>query len=218
MIRRVVGIYFSPVGGTAKMIRSLTGELAEILNDCNPDGVTSETVDLIRMGDEELELDDETIAVIGMPVYVGKVPLPALKALGRVRAGGAVAAIAVSYGGRTYGNALYELLHWTEQLGFRVVGAGAFAVKYKNHNPEGLPEDNKVDADAVRAFGGAAAAKIRRLAGCEIEGLRIRPAPVEAPGRLPVHRISRISPKAAAVAQEVIEIVSLRHKDSEWYL
>ena len=218
MIRRVVGIHFSPIGGTAGMTGRLARQLAAVLSDCSPEPVTAETYELLRLGDEEIILDDESVAVIGMPVYVGKVPLPALKALGRVRVNGSLAVAAVSYGARTYGNALYELQHYAEEQGFKVIGAGAFSVKYKNRGLRPVPGEYSGDAEAVDNFGKAAAGKIRRLGGSEIEGLKIKPAPLEVAGRLPIHRISRISPRAAAAAQNVLEKIAVRRRDSEWFL
>ena len=47
----------------------------------------------------------------------------------------------------------------------------------------------------------AAAAKIMRLGGCEIEGLKVKPAPLEVKGICLSTEISRLSPKAAAIAQ-----------------
>ncbi len=232
MIRRVVGIHFSPVGGTARMTDRLTHQLADILKDCSPESVTTETYELLGLGDEDIILDEETVAVIGMPVYVGKVPLPALSALEKIQANGAVALAAVSYGARTYGNALYELHHFAENQGFRVIGAGAFSVRYskKLRNRGRGARFSAKGADAagtelysgdirtLTEFGSAAAAKIRRLAGCDIEGLKIKPAPLEVSGRLPIHRVSRLSPRAAAAAQGVLEKVAVRRRESEWFL
>ena len=214
MIRRVIGLYFSPVGGTAKMTEALAAKLATNLNDCSPEHIDYTCCDLLRMNDKELVLDDETIAVIGMPVYIGKVPLPAIKMLEKIRAGGAITVAAVSYGARTYGNALYELNHYAEGQGFKVIGAGAFSVKYKRRTGT----ESVVDKEAINKFGAAAARKIRRLAGSEIEGLKIKPAPLEVNGRMPVHGVSRIAPGAAAATQSLLEILNIRHKDSEWYL
>ena len=218
MIRRVVGIHFSPIGGTAGMTTRLTHQLAAVLKDCSPEPITTETYELLRLGDEEIVLDEETVVVIGMPVYVGKVPLPALRALNRIKVHDALAVAAVSYGARSYGNALYELQHYAEEQGFKVVGAGAFSVKYRAHGLRTVPGEYIGDEDAVDRFGVAAANKIKRLAGCEIEGLRIKPAPLEVDGRLPIHRISRISPRAAAAAQNLLERIALRHRESEWFL
>jgi hypothetical protein len=214
MIRKVIGIYYSPVGGTARMTETLTRIIAEVLDECSPYGVESEVLDLLRLGDSrEVVLDDETVAVVGMPVYVGKVPLPGVRALQKVRPQGAITVAAVSYGARTYGNALYELQHSAEDNGFKVIGAGAFCVKYR-----GRSATVNIDATSLDTFGNAAAAKIKRLAGCEVESLKIKPAPLEVDGRLPVHRISRISPWAAATAQEFLERICIRRKESEWYL
>lgn len=221
MIRRVVGLYFSPIGATARMTETLAKELADLLNDCSPEQVNAECHDLLGIGEDGMELDDETVAVIGLPAYVGKIPLPAVNILNRIKPQGAFTLAAVSYGARSCGNALYELNHYAEDLGFKVVGAGAFAVRYTrrsrsaadNHVPS-----NTIDEKAINRFGTAAASKIRRLAGCEIEGLKIKPAPLEVAGRLPFHGVSRIAPGAAAVAQGVFNLISIRHRDSEWYL
>jgi hypothetical protein len=75
-----------------------------------------------------------------------------------------------------------------------------------------------VDTEALSDFSKAASEKIKRLAGCEIEELKIKPMPVEVNGRMPVHKISRISPKAAAVAQEVFNRMSVLRRRSEWFL
>lgn len=217
MIRKVVGIHFSPVGGTASMTRNLTQQLADRLRADSPEEITTETYEILRMGSDIVELDEETVVVIGMPVYVGKIPLPAVGALNKFKANGAIALDAVSFGARTYGNALYELQHYTENLGFKVVGAGAFSVRYRSRG-RNQARGYTGDTEALTEFSKAAAAKIRRLSGSEIEGLRIKPAPLELSGKLPVHGISRISPRAAAAAQGILEKISIRHIGSEWYL
>lgn len=216
MIRKIVGLYFSPIGGTAKVTEALVSKLAGILDDCSPDKLRRESIDLLRLKDTGLKLDDETVAVVCMPVCIGKIPLPAVRLMKNIDPNGAITVAAVSYGARTYGNALYELNHYAEDQGFKVVGAGAFSVKYNKRR--GKSPDSIIDDAAIKAFGTAAAGKIRRLAGCEIEGLRIKPAPLEVSGRLPFHGISRISPGAAMAAQGLLHRVNFKHKDSEWYL
>lgn len=218
MIRRIVGIHFSPIGGTARMTDRLTAQLANLLKDCCPDDIKVESYELMRMGPETVDLDEETVAVIGMPVYVGKIPLPAINALRKFRPNGAAAVTAVSFGSRSYGNALYELQHFTESQGFSVLGAGAFAV---SNNKKGIRRgvsEHSGDIASLTEFGKAAAGKIKRLSGTEVEELRIRPVPLEVAGRLPIHRISRLSPRAAAAAQELLERICIRRSNSEWYL
>jgi hypothetical protein len=224
MIRKVIGLYFSPIGRTAGMIRMLTQDIAAELRSCSPEEISLEYHDLLSLQANSVKIDEETVAVIGMPVYVGKIPLPGLSAIRHINGNGAMTFTAVSYGGRSYGNALYELQHFTEQQGFKVIGAGAFSVKEKDNSKgkskseAGSRDGHTLDSSAVEEFGKAASAKIKRLAGCDIEGLKVKPAPLEVSGRLPIHKISRISPKAAQIAQGFFERICIRRRESEWYL
>ena len=81
MIRKVIGIYYSPAGGTKKMTDTLARKIGEILDDCSPLDVSVESFDMLNAKGESAVFDDETVAVIGMPVYVGKIPLPDAAAL-----------------------------------------------------------------------------------------------------------------------------------------
>lgn len=217
MIRKVIGIYYSPAGGTEIMTRTLARKIGEILDDCSPLDVSIECFDMLRE-QNNIVFDDETVAVIGMPVYVGKIPLPAAAALRGIEGNGAMTLAAVSYGGRKYGNALFELKRLAEERGFKAVGAGAFMISYMASRGSARSAAPAIDTAALSEFCNAASEKIKRLAGCEIEELKIRPVPVEVSGRMPVHKISRISPKAAAVAQGVFNRLSVMRRKSEWFL
>lgn len=217
MIRKVVGIYYSPVGGTELMTETLTQKIGAILDDCSPLDVSVECYNMLK-DQNSIALDDETVAVIGMPVYVGKIPLPAAEALRRIAGNGAMTLAAVSYGGRKYGNALFELKKLTEECGFKAIGAGAFMISYMAMRGSSRGSAPVIDTESLSDFGKAASEKIKRLAGCEIEELRIKPMPVEVSGRMPVHKISRISPKAAAIAQDVFNRISVLRRKSEWFL
>ena len=218
MIRRVTGLYYSPAGGAAVMTERLAGSIRAMLDDCSPEDISLECHDLLKAQAAGVRLDEETVVVIGMPVYVGKIPLPAAEALRGIPGNGAMTLASVSYGGRSYGNALFELNSLAEDCGFRPVGAGAFLVKYIARRSKTHGSGPALDTESINDFSKAASEKIKRLMGCEIEELRIKPAPLEVNGRMPVHKISRVSPKAAAVAQKVIEKMSLLKRHSEWFL
>ena len=218
MIRRIAAIYYSPVGGTERMTRALAEDIANRLNECSPEDIGVDYFDLRKEEDGSIVLDDETVAIIGMPVYVGKLPLPGARALRRMDANGAMSVAAVSFGGRSYGNALYELRSCAEDQNFRIVGAGGFIISYRAVRGSARSAAPAVDMRALFEFSKAVSAKIMRLSGCEIDGLKVKPAPVEVNGRMPVHKISRISPKAAETAQEILEIINRRRRKSEWFL
>lgn len=218
MIKRVTGLYYSPVGGTAIMTERLARSIRSMLDDCSPEDVKVEFHDLIKEPAGSVKVDEETVVVIGMPVYVGKIPLPAAEALRCISGNGAMTLTSVSYGGRSYGNALFELNSLAEDCGFRPVGAGAFLISHMARRGSAHSSAPALDMESINDFSKAASEKIKRLMGCEIEELRIKPAPLEVNGRMPVHKISRISPKAAAAAQKVIEKISLLKRRSEWFL
>ena len=218
MIRKVIGIYYSPAGGTELMTEALARKIGAILDECSPLDVSVECYDMLREESRSIAFDDETVAVIGMPVYVGKIPLPAARAMHNIDGNGAMTLAAVSYGGRKYGNALFELKRLTEECGFTAIGSGAFMVSYMAIRGSARSTAPAIDREAILDFSKAASEKIKRLAGCEIEELRIKPMPVEVSGRMPIHKISRISPKAAAVAQGVFNKMSVLRRRSEWFL
>ncbi len=199
------------------MTERLARSIRTILDDCSPEDISVEFHDLTKEPAGGIKVDEETIVVIGVPVYVGKIPLPAASALRDIEGNGAMTLASVSYGGRSYGNALFELNSLAEDCGFRPVGAGAFLTNYKAKRGAHVLAP-ALDMESINDFSKAASEKIKRLTGCEIEELRIKPAPLEVNGRMPVHKISRISPKAAAAAQKVIEKISLMKRHSEWFL
>lgn len=218
MIRRVTGIYYSPVGGTAIMTERLARRIGKLLSDSSSEEISVECCDLLRDDLSGMTIDDETIVVIGMPVYVGKIPLPAIKAIEQISGNGAMAVAAVSYGSRSYGNALFELKTIAEDLGFKLVGAGAFLISYMAIRGSSNSMNPSLDLDSMGDFSRAVSDKIKRLSGTEIEEFRMKPAPVEVNGRMPVHKISRLSPRAAEIAQKVFERISLVRRSSEWFL
>ncbi len=218
MIRKVIGFYYSPIGGSRLLTEKLARDLAEKLNEACPEKVGFDCYDLEDERTCDLELNEEHVAIIGTPVYMGKIPLPAAKALSKIKGDDVMTLVSVSYGGRSYGNALFELQRYAEEAGFKVIGAAAFMLFCKTLLSERKFKAPAIDEDSIVRFETAASGKIARLAGCEVEGLKIKPAPVEAPGHMPVHLVSRYSPGAAAAAQRLCERLSMKRRQSEWFL
>ena len=218
MIRKIIGLYYSPIGGTRLMTEKLARDLAGKLDGYSPDKVGFSCFDLTDKSTLDIDIDDECIAVIATPVYLGKIPLPAAKAIMDLKGKGAMTIVSVSFGGYSYGNALFELLHYAEAAGFSVIGAAAFSIFCKTLLREGDFTAPGIDDTSISKFEDAASGKIKRLSGSEIEGLKIKPAPVVAPGRMPVHFVSRYSTEAAALAQRIFEKLSIRKNGSEWFL
>ncbi len=219
MIRRVIGLHFSPLGGTAKITERIMREIATELGKVSAADISCSCCDMLDVLNgiaEAPQFDEETIAIIGMPVRVGKIPLPAIKLLRQIDGQGAMTIALVSYGTPSYGNALYELYSYADELGFTVVGAGAFVAKHGKNLDLKRPDFS--DVEAMEEFSRAVSRKLARLHGSDIEGLRIKPAPLMLAGKMPVHRVSKYSPKAAAIAELTFEKTNFRRREPEWFL
>ena len=216
MIRKVVGLYYSPAGGTARMTERLADEIAARLSEACPEKIVSECKSIKKA--DASDLGRESLVIIAVPVYVGKAPVSAVRALKKLDGCEAVTLTLVSYSGRSFGNALYEVSHYAEQRCFEVIGAGAIAISYGSRLRKDADRTFKMDTKSLSDYAKAASAKILRLGGCDIDGLRVKAAPLEVDGRLPVHRISKIMPSAAALAQGILDSIPIRRKESQWFL
>lgn len=214
MIKKIVGIYYGSGGGTAQVTERLVHELEALLSvDC-PADIACECMSLKEANASFL--GRESLVVVGVPAYMGKAPVSAIRALRKLDGCEAPALTLVVYGGRSYGNALYEISHYAEQRCFEVIGAGAIAIKHKGRKHAG--ERVSMDTKALSSYAKAASGKIKRLGGCDMDGLRVKAAPLEVAGRLPVHRVSRMLPEAAVIAQGFLDSITLGRKESEWFL
>ena len=218
MINRVVGLHFSPFGRTAMITERIAREIAAELDTAMADDVVCESYSLLDLITESPDFGSDSIVVIGVPAHVGKIPLPAARALDELDGGGALAITLVSYGTPSYGNSLYELHSYAEDNGFKVVGAGAFIVSHRKQAGRAFDPEIKY-LEEMLDFCKAVSHKLERLSGSEVDGLRIKPAPLMIEGRMPVHKVSRFSPRAAEVAEHTFERASIVIKrEPEWFL
>lgn len=110
-------IYFSPTGTTRKTA-------AAIAQGLGSGKVIHHDLTRLREG-IELKLD-EGVAVIGFPVYAGRVPELFLQRIERLRGVGVPAIIVAVYGNRAFEDALLEMADVCHTKGFTVAAAAAF--------------------------------------------------------------------------------------------
>ncbi|BCS97517.1 (Fe-S)-binding protein [Desulfoluna limicola] len=130
--------------------------------------------------DEIVILSD--VAIIGVPVYAGRVAPVAAKRLKSIKGNNTPAVIVVVYGNRHYDDALMELKKLAEGSGFVIVAAAAFIGEHSYSSPEkpvaaGRPDGE--DKHAARQFG--AQVKTKLNAARDLSGL----PPLDLPGTLP---------------------------------
>lgn len=110
-------IYFSPTGTTRKISESVARGL-------NPQ--TLETYDLTFAFEAPEVCLENGIALVGVPVYAGRVPEDALTRLAGISGRNVPVVLIALYGNREFEDALVELRDVMTEKGFRVVAAGAF--------------------------------------------------------------------------------------------
>ena len=141
----VNAIYFSPTGTTSKIVESIARKITKNLRMDTSYNVIDFTAKDIREGASSFNKDD--IAIIGVPVYAGRVPNILLNYLNTIRGNGALAICIVVYGNRNYDDALIELRDVAEADGFHVIAAGAFVGEHSFSKilAKGRPDEKDLD-------------------------------------------------------------------------
>lgn len=114
-------IHFSPTGTTrtivAAIARTFEGGrvVTDLLRDSVPDG---------------LEISEDELTIVGMPMFAGRIPSVCVESLSQIKARRSPAIVCVAYGNRAYDDALLELQDLAEKCGFVVIGSGAFVAQH----------------------------------------------------------------------------------------
>lgn len=166
MMRTAHLIYFSPTGTTKK----ISASIAQGLGAKN---VIHYDVTLPDSSFETVLTDG--VAIIGIPVYAGRVPELCLQRLQAITSKGVPAVLVALYGNREFEDALVELCDVSVAKGFNVIAAGAFIGEHSCSTPARPIAAGRPSAEDLKLavqFGKQVAAKIERNAfdNPEIDG------------------------------------------------
>lgn len=111
-------IYYSATGTTKKIVEEIADKT----------GIKSTFKYDITKSNKKVgfEAEGDCLAIIGLPVYGGRLPVQAVDELKRLRVKQIPAVIVVVYGNRAYDDALLELKEIAGNCGFQVLAAAAF--------------------------------------------------------------------------------------------
>ena len=126
-IRQILGIYFSPAGGTRQMVATTVQALAARWN------VPFQMMSYTTPADREKAgtIPSDALVVWGTPVYAGRIPNKTLPFVDELIRGNGNPLIAIAvFGGRHYDNALSEMVLKARQGGMRPVGAAAMVCRH----------------------------------------------------------------------------------------
>lgn len=171
-IKRAVSLYFSPTGGTHKTVQAVAKGLgaAEQLELDRTSFDSRWAGETLREGD---------VAVIGVPVYYGRVPNLMVEFFRYIESNQIPAVLVVVYGNRAYEDALLELKDESIKHGFLPIAAGAFIGRHSFTDKLGGGRPDRDDLSAAEQLGRDAAAL---LAGQDPASLNLT-----VPGTFPYH-------------------------------
>lgn len=176
-IKQVTGIYFSPTGNTASVIRLVAGQMAE-----NP-----AELDLTDSGKRpDYHFTENEVALVGVPVYGGRIPATAAERLRKLHGRQTPVIAIVTYGNRAFEDALLELKDILTEQGFRPYAAAAVAAEHNIVRSIAAGRPDKKDRKRLTNFGEAMGRRLRKLPSCyQIKELTV-------PGNRPYREIQSV--------------------------
>ena len=184
-------VYFSPTNTTKKVVEGIA------------EGIQVETVEDLDLtppeaGTRQYEEIHDGLAIIGTPVYGGRVPMDAVRRLERLKGNDTPAVVVVVYGNREYEDALIELKDLVSQAGFKPVAGGVFIGEHSFANettPIAMGRPDSEDLNKAREFGKMIRDKLR-----DIQALDDMP-PLHVPGNSPYKERGKPSKESMATQE-----------------
>lgn len=169
-IKSVTLVYFSPTGTTKAAVQSISRGI------CHG---TVEELDITRPDarNQTLRTSDHELLIVGVPVYMGRVPALVSSWLETLEAHGTPAVCVVVYGNRVYDDALIELGDILARRGCRPI-AGAALIGHHSFSTDETPtaagRPDAGDLNRAESFGRKIREKISAIPSLD----RIVPVPV----------------------------------------
>ena len=126
-LKGIAAVFFSPTGNTRKAVV----EIADVI--ARREGIAVREIDFTLPGarEEVRKFEAGELVIFGTPVYAGRIPnkiLPAVQTL--FEGNGALAVPVVTFGNRSFDNALIELRIELEKHGFHTIAGAAFVSEH----------------------------------------------------------------------------------------
>jgi ferredoxin len=149
MINRVCAFYFSPTGGTKKVLEAFVA------------GLNIENISRVDWTDHSKRKVEEVVpegalTVIAVPVYGGGVPALLIPVIKDMRGKNNPLVVLAAYGNMSQGVAIQQVAHYSAKNGFHLIAAGAFIARHtfsSTKYPVAEERPGRSDLDCARNFG-----------------------------------------------------------------
>lgn len=167
-------IYFSPTATTQKVVRGIgQGIGIESIKEYN---ITSSDCNFKTV------LDKNSLTIIGIPTYSGRLPISAIERLKKIKANNSAVVIVAVYGNRAFDDSLLELKDIADNCGFKIIAAGGFIGEHSfstSEKPIAKGRPDELDLIKIKEFSEKIKNKINTLKTNNII------SEVEIPGNFP---------------------------------
>lgn len=159
-LKNVKAVYYSAAGHTRYIVCEIAKFIAEKLD------IPWETYDftLPEKRQQVQYYDEDNLIIFGTPVYAGRIPnklLPTVQTL--FKGNKALAVPVVTFGNRSYDNALIELRNELENNEFHTIAAAAFVAEHVFSNKIAAGRPDEEDQVEIYQFASAVADKIKKM-------------------------------------------------------
>ena len=156
-LKKVWAMYFSPTGGTEKVVTTVAKTIAKKMN------LPYDTYDftLPQHRENPAVFAETDLVVCGTSVIAGRVPNVLLPYLKTIQGNGAYAVPVVSFGNRNFDDALIELRNLLEDDGLRTVAGGAFVSEHSFSRTLAAGRPDEKDIAVMMEFGKKVAEKLQ---------------------------------------------------------
>ena len=137
----IVEIFFSPSATTKTVVDKIASNFTQDKENCN----------LLIFNDEK-ELSSDDIAIVGMPVFAGRIPKTARERLSKIKGNDTPAIAVANYGNAHVSDALLELVDLLGENNFNVVGAASTVSHHSIFDGVGLGRPDSDDLAKIDAF------------------------------------------------------------------
>ena len=172
----IYSFYFSPTGGTKKVMDILTEGFMEAAKASGSENVPElKSIDFtIRSIYWSIPaIKEEDICFVGVPSYGGRVPAPALERIEDMKGRGALVIPVVVYGNRAFDDTLLELKTRLYGRRFYPVAAVAAVAEHSIMHKYGAGRPDAADAEELKSFGAQIWKRLGEVAEARANGKHI---------------------------------------------